>query len=101
MFKPVVHEFDPNSIYMRNIELKSHFKKLEAIKIRKNKLSKITSDHINTSLDKKVITRSPQRKNTFDKEFNLNRANQVMSDKLFEISKKSFYNVLLLFIIVE
>ena len=98
MFKPIVHEFDPNSIYMRNIELKSHYKKLEAIKIRKNKLSKLTSDHINTSVEKKYKIKSPQRKITFDKEFNLNRANQVMSDKLFEISKKSLNNVKFLFL---
>ena len=97
MFKPIVHEFDPNSIYMRNIELKSHYKKLEAIKIRKNKLSKIISSHINTSIDKKDKTKSPQRKITFDKEFNINRANKVMSDKLFEISKKSLNNVNFLF----
>ena len=44
MWKPTVHEFDQNLIYMRNNELRVHFKKLEDIKKRKNKYFKTSKD---------------------------------------------------------
>lgn len=44
MWRPVVHEFDNNLIYMRNNDLKVHFKKLEDIKKRKNTYFRISGD---------------------------------------------------------
>jgi hypothetical protein len=44
MWRPVVHEFDNNLIYIRNNDLKVHFKKLEEIKKRKNTYFRISGD---------------------------------------------------------
>jgi hypothetical protein len=51
MWRPVVHEFDNNLIYMRNKELKVHFKKLDDIKKRKNKYFRISEDIDNSRAD--------------------------------------------------
>jgi hypothetical protein len=84
LYRPVVHEFDNNSLFLRGKELELHQKKLNEIKNRKNKFSmSLTSDSDTFNFRKK----SPTQMNVV-KSYLVEKDNKYLYEKLFKISSR-------------
>lgn len=90
--KPIIHEFDHISLFLRNQEMGIHQKKLNEIKQRKNKFI----NNSNASNDFEVLNatkrKSPSRGFSILQNYYIDRDNRYLCDRLFQISTRSSNN---------
>ena len=99
MWKPIVHELDYNLIQMRNNDLNVHVKKLNEIKKMKNKYTfnkEVDNKYVSNVTNKNakiVLSRNEglqrQASHRHNRDYDVDRDNKTLSDRLYEISVRS------------
>src|SRR5687767_5764948 len=97
LHKPIVHEFNNNSVYLRSKEMEIHMKKLNQIKKRKNKFNLSTGAgglNLLGTTDNELFKNKLKAKNSPSKGFKIvqnyfiDRDNRYLCDKLYAISSR-------------